>query len=82
MVDWREFFLGEICNINSGVRITKANMENGDIHFIGAADSNNGITNFASNTNASFNKNMLGVNYNGVLLKIYIIHIFVFFLMM
>lgn len=33
--------------------------------FIGAADSNNGITNFASNTNKLLDKNVLGVNYNG-----------------
>ena len=64
-VDWKEFFLSDICNINSGVRLTKANMEDGNIPFIGATDSNNGITNFVSNTNASFDKNVLGVNYNG-----------------
>lgn len=33
--------------------------------FIGATDSNNEITNFVSNTNASFDKNVFGVNYNG-----------------
>ena len=63
--DWKEFSLSDICNINSGVRLTKANMQDGKIPFIGATDSNNGITNFASNTNASFDKNVLGVNYNG-----------------
>ena len=64
-VDWKEFFLSDICNINSGVRLTKANMQDGNIPFIGATDSNNGITNFVSNTNASYDKNVLGVNYNG-----------------
>ncbi|WP_324612686.1 restriction endonuclease subunit S [Campylobacter anatolicus] len=64
-VDWKEFFLSDICNINSGVRLIKANMKDGNIPFIGATDSNNGITNFVSNTNASFDKNVLGVNYNG-----------------
>ncbi len=63
--NWKEFFLSDICNINSGVRLTKANMQDGNIPFIGATDSNNGITNFVSNTNASFDKNVLGVNYNG-----------------
>lgn len=33
--------------------------------FIGATDNNNGITNFVSNTNASSDENVLGVNYNG-----------------
>lgn len=64
-VDWKEFFLDEICNINSGVRLTKANMNEGKTPFIGATDSNNGITNFVSNTNKSLDKNVLGVNYNG-----------------
>ena len=64
-VEWKEFFLDEICNINSGVRLTKANMNEGKMPFIGATDSNNGITNFVSNTNKSLDKNVLGVNYNG-----------------
>ena len=64
-VNWREFFLSDICNINSGVRLTKANMQEGNIPFVGATDSNNGITNFVSNTNASYDKNLLGVNYYG-----------------
>lgn len=63
--DWKEFFLSDICNIKSGIRLTKANMEDGNIPFIGATDSNNGITNFVSNTNASLDNNVLGVNYNG-----------------
>lgn len=64
-VKWKEFFLDGICNIKSGVRLTKANMNEGMMPFIGATDSNNGITNFVSNTNRSLDKNVLGVNYNG-----------------
>lgn len=64
-VKWKEFFLDEICNIKSGVRLTEANMNEGMMPFIGATDSNNGITNFVSNTNRSLDKNVLGVNYNG-----------------
>lgn len=63
--NWKEFFLSDICNINSGVRLTKSNMQDGNIPFIGATDSNNDITNFVSNTNVSHDKNVLGVNYNG-----------------
>lgn len=40
-------------------------MQDGNIPFIGAKDSNNIITIFVSNTNASYDKNVLGVNYNG-----------------
>ena len=64
-VEWKECFWDEICNIKSGVRLTKANMNEGKMPFIGATDSNNGITNFVSNTNRSLDKNVLGVNYNG-----------------
>lgn len=53
-VEWKEFFLDEICNINSGVRLTKANMNECKMLFIGATDSNK-----------SLDKNVLGVNYNG-----------------
>lgn len=45
--------LDEICNINSGVRLTKANMNESKKPFIVATDSNK-----------SLDKNVLGVNYN------------------
>lgn len=63
--EWREFKLTEIFEIKAGKRLTKANMKNGKRPFIGASDSNNGITNFVSNDNVSKDKNVLGVNYNG-----------------
>lgn len=63
--DWKEFKLTNIFEIKAGKRLTVANMENGIRPFIGASDSNNGITNFVSNTNNSLDKNVLGVNYNG-----------------
>ncbi len=40
-------------------------MKKGNKPFIGATDSNNGITAFVSNTNTSEDSNILGVNYNG-----------------
>ena len=40
-------------------------MVQGKKPFIGATDSNNGITVFVSNTNKSEDSNVLGVNYNG-----------------
>lgn len=55
----------DICNIGPGVRLTKSNMRIGNMPFVGATDANNGITHFVSNTNASLDKNVLGVNYNG-----------------
>jgi len=62
---WDEFAIGELFEIKSGVRLTKENMLVGCRPFIGSTDSNNGITNFVSNTNESLDSNVLGVNYNG-----------------
>lgn len=61
--------MDDICNINSGVRLTKANMNEGKKPFIGATDSNNAITNFISNSNKSLDENVLGVNYNGSIVE-------------
>lgn len=62
---WREFYIDDIFTISAGKRLTKADMDSGNIPFIGATDSNNGITNWIATPNSSFDKNVLGVNYNG-----------------
>ena len=62
---WAAFAIQDICEIYSGVRLTKQDMQEGKIPFIGASDSNNGITAFIANKNASLDKDVLGVNYNG-----------------
>lgn len=64
-VNWKEFRLEDIFTIDPGVRLTAANMTMGKRPFIGATDSNNGITAFVDNTNKSLDSNVLGVNYNG-----------------
>lgn len=64
-IEWHEFFIEDFAEIKSGVRLTKADMTPGVKPFIGSTDSNNGITNFVSNTNRSEDSNVLGVNYNG-----------------
>lgn len=63
--EWKEFFIEDVFKIKSGKRLTKADMKDGKTPFIGATDSNNGITEFVSNKNSSLDKNVLGVNYNG-----------------
>lgn len=40
-------------------------MTEGSRPFIGASDSNNGVTAWVNNTNESLDSNVLGVNYNG-----------------
>lgn len=66
--DWNDFFIGGeegVFTIGAGKRLTKADMDSGKIPFIGATDSNNGITSWIATPNASFDRNVLGVNYNG-----------------
>lgn len=62
---WAAFAIQDICEIHSGVRLTKQDMQEGKMPFIGSSDSNNGITAFIANKNASLDKDVLGVNYNG-----------------
>jgi hypothetical protein len=62
---WGEFKMSSIFHIESGVRLTKSDMNKGKRPFIGATDSNNGITGYVSNENKSLDSNVLGVNYNG-----------------
>ena len=62
---WQEFFIEDIFEIKPGKRLTKNDMTQGEIPFIGASDSNNGITQFVGNENISADENVLGVNYNG-----------------
>lgn len=64
-ISWKDFWIEDICDIKSGVRLTKANQEIGLRPFVGASDSDNGVTAFVSNKNKSLDANVLGVNYNG-----------------
>lgn len=64
-VEWKEYFIADIIDVKSGVRLTKVDQKVGGIPFIGASDNNNGITEFINNTNSSTDSNVLGVNYNG-----------------
>ena len=64
-ISWKDFWIEDICDIKSGVRLIKANQEIGLRPFVGASDSDNGVTAFVSNKNKSLDANVLGVNYNG-----------------
>lgn len=63
--EWGTFILDDLFIINSGTRLETRNKKPGTRPFIGAADNNNGVTGFVSNKNASYDYNVLGVNYNG-----------------
>ena len=62
---WKEYYIDDIFTIGAGKRLTKADMDSGNIPFVGATDSNNGITGWIATPNSSFDRNVLGVNYNG-----------------
>ncbi len=55
----------DILRISNGVRLTKADMTIGNRPFIGSSEASNGVTGFVDNNNASLDKEVLGVNYNG-----------------
>ncbi len=62
---WKDFSIDSLFSIDSGVRLVKGELKYGNIPFVGATDSNNGITAFCGNVNKSIDSNVLGVNYNG-----------------
>ena len=61
----RPFFMEDILRISNGVRLTKADMTIGNRPFVGSSEACNGVTGFVDNNNASLDKEILGVNYNG-----------------
>lgn len=73
-IRWKPFVISDIFTILPGKRLTKAAMKVGKRPFIGATDSNNGITAWVDNTNESLDKLVLGVNYNGSVVETFFIH--------
>lgn len=63
--NWKWFRYSDIFNIEKGKRLTKADMKKGNINFIGATDSNNGVTNKIGNDEYCFTGNKITVSYNG-----------------
>lgn len=63
--EWREFPIDELFTVGAGKRLTNADKTDGNRPFVGATDNTNGVTGFVGNSNASLDRNVLGVNYNG-----------------
>ena len=59
------YFIEDVLFIANGVRLTKADMQEGCRPFVGDSEASNGVTTFIENSNASLDSNVLGVNYNG-----------------
>lgn len=62
---WKEFCIADVFNIKAGKRLTTADMDSGNLPFIGATELNNGVTNWIKTPNETLDHNVLGVNYNG-----------------
>lgn len=62
---WEEFSLGALFDIVKGTRLTKADMKNGEINYIGATAFNNGVTAKIANTEHLHPAGTLTVCYNG-----------------
>ncbi len=62
---WKWFRYDEIFDIRKGKRLTKENMTEGDIRYIGAIDSNNGLSAFIGNNSQLHQGNTISVSYNG-----------------
>lgn len=66
--NWKRFQLSGdegLFEIVKGKRLTKANMNDGTINFIGSSAENNGVTNHISNRENIHPGNLITVSYNG-----------------
>jgi hypothetical protein len=61
---WGEYTLGELFKFHKGKRLTKEDMTEGTVNFIGAICENNGIRQFID-VEPMFQPNCITVNYNG-----------------
>ena len=62
---YKQFKIGELFEIKKGKRLTKADMIDGNINFIGATSVNNGITARISNDKYIHPSGTITVTYNG-----------------
>lgn len=62
---WKLFQISDLFNVQKGKRLTKADMKDGKIRFIGASAINNGITAYISNDEYLHPQNTITLSYNG-----------------
>ena len=62
---WKLFQISELFNVQKGKRLTKSDMKDGKIRFIGASAINNGITAYISNDEHLHPQNTITLSYNG-----------------
>lgn len=61
---WRSFKIGDLFSIKKGKRLTREEQLAGNTPYIGAVDSNNGVTNYISQA-PIHNGNTISLSYNG-----------------
>ncbi len=62
---WKSFLYKDLFRIEKGERLTKADMKEGSINYVGASAFNNGITAHISNKEHIHSANTITVCYNG-----------------
>ena len=62
---WGEFKIGDLFEVRKGTRLTRADMIEGNIRFVSAANTNNGITAHIANNNHIHSEGTISVCYNG-----------------
>lgn len=62
---WGEFRIGDLFELRKGARLTKANMVEGGIRFVSAANINNGVTAHIGNNDHVHSEGTITVCYNG-----------------
>lgn len=65
VTSWKSFRYDELFEIRKGKRLTKEDMVEGAIPFIGATDADNGITAYVGNDENLHDGNRITVSYNG-----------------
>lgn len=63
-ISWKEFILGDYFEIKKGKRLTSKDQINGNTPYIGAINSNNGITNYIGQP-PIHDGNTISLSYNG-----------------
>lgn len=62
---WKKYYISDLFVVKKGKRLTKKEMKEGNIRFIGASSVNNGITAYISNDEHLHPNNTITLSYNG-----------------
>ena len=64
LANWELFLIGDLFHVKKGKRLTKAKMINGTTPYLGAIDSNNGVSGYIGQS-PIFSGGAISVNYDG-----------------